>query len=128
MNVLVFINTYIRYAYLAMTVVLIAVIVDLLRKTGRLNVRIEPLNEEVRHINESVEELNEKMVVIEQALKDSLPFFITLFFVLSILNMAFRDYFRTKYSKRDFGESLHRAYRYKSAMRELSMLKRASGR
>ncbi|MBR2577314.1 MAG: hypothetical protein IKE38_00125 [Erysipelotrichaceae bacterium] len=126
MVVLEFINAYIKYVYLVLIAVLLVLIIRLLRKTGTLNSGIGPLNDSVSHMNEKMAELNEKKAVIENTITNSLPFFIKLFFLLSVLYMAIDDYFKTRYSKRDFNRSLRKAYKYRSAMKELKMLKRSS--
>ena len=126
MVVLEFINAYIKYVYLVLIAVLMVLIIRLLRKTGTLNSGIGPLNDSVSHMNEKMAELNEKKAVIENTITNSLPFFIKLFFLLSVLYMAIDDYFKTRYSKRDCNRSLRKAYKYRSAMKELKMLKRSS--
>ena len=128
MVVLEFINSYIGYVYLLVAAILLTVVIRLAGKMNALNSGIGPLNDSVAHMNERVSEFNEKKAVIENSLTNSLPFFIKLFFLLSVLYFALDDYFKTRYSKRDFNRSLKKAFRYRSAMRDLKILKRASGR
>ncbi|MBR0462449.1 MAG: hypothetical protein IJJ00_07045 [Erysipelotrichaceae bacterium] len=128
MKVLELVNAYIRYVYLIMIVVLVIVVIRLLSKMKRLSEEMEPVNESTAHLSAMMDELNEKKAIIDNTRKNSVPFFMMLFFGLSIIWLALKDYFRTKYSRKDFSESLGRAYKYKTAMRELRMLKRASGR
>ena len=128
MKVLEFVNVYIRYVYLVMIVILVIVVIRLLSKMKRLSEEMEPVNESAEHLSAMMNELNEKKAVIDNTRKNSIPFFLTLFFGLSVIWLALKDFFRTKYSRKDFSESLGRAYKYRTAMRELKMLKRVSGR
>ena len=110
--------------YVIAAIVLVIVIFKLLRKIKTLLKNLEPIGEGVEYINKGLDELNEKSEKIKYTKEHSIPFFVRIFFIITVLGAAIKDFSQTKSSKRSLSRSLSKAYRYESALRENRMLKR----
>ena len=128
MRILETISSIAGYVLIVMIAVLVFYVIKVLSKLNDLSKTMEPVNEEIRHMQEIKDNLDSMGREIRVNIASALPFFIKVFFMLSVLRVALNDFFRTKPSKRDLNESLRRAYRYETLLRENKALKKASGR
>ncbi|MBR3228187.1 MAG: hypothetical protein IKF68_06535 [Erysipelotrichaceae bacterium] len=128
MQVLSFIDRYIVYAYILMAAVILVLLIRLMKKAGSIGITMKPLNEDIEHINKGLKELNEKKEIIDHTVNVSIPFFVRIFFLASVLWMALNDFFDTRSSKRSIGRSLRKAFRYQELLRENRTLRKVSGR
>ena len=128
MQILALIDSYIGYVYILMAIVILVLLLRLMKKTGNINVTMQPVNDGIRHISKGMEELNEKKAVIDHTVNVSIPFFIQIFFLASVIWMAINDFFETRSSKRSIGKSLRKAFRYQELLRENKTLRKVSGR
>lgn len=110
--------------YIIATIVLLVVIFQLIEKIKTLFKNLEPINNGVEHINKDLEALNEKSEKIKYTKEHSIPFFVRIFFIFTVLRAAIKDFSETKSSKRSLRKSLNKAYRYESTLRENRLLKR----
>lgn len=110
--------------YIIATIVLLVVVFKLIEKIKTLFKNLEPINNSVEHINKDLDALNEKNEKIKYTREHSIPFFVRIFFIFTVLRAAYKDFSETKSSKRSLRKSLNKAYRYESTLRENRLLKR----
>ena len=110
--------------YIIAGIVLLVVIFKILDKLKTLSKNFEPINDGVEHINKDLDDLNEKNEKIKYTKEHSIPFFVRIFFIFTVLRAAIKDFSQTKSSKRSLSKSLHKAYRYESTLRENRILRR----
>ena len=128
MQVLSFVDRYVVYAYILMAAVILVLLIRLMKKAGNINVTMQPVNDGIRHISKGMEELNEKKAVIDNTINVSIPFFVRIFFLISVIFMALNDFFDTRSGKRSIRRSIRKAFRYQELLRENRTLRKVSGR
>ena len=128
MRILETISSIAGYVLIVMIGALVFYVIKILSKLSGLSKTMDPINEGLKHMQETSDNLNRMGQDIRTNIANALPFYIRVFFMLSVLRVALNDFFRTKPSKRDLNESLRRAYRYETLLRENKALKKASGR
>ena len=88
------INSYIKYAYMLVAIVIIFVLIRLLLSLINLGKSFMPITNSLNNINESTNKIKEKANIINDSLSESLPFFLKVVATLKTLEFLY------KFSKR----------------------------
>lgn len=124
MNILVFINTYIKYVYIALAIVLLVVLVKLFKQLSNIAKTTEPILDSVQNINDGLVDLKTKTEVIDNTMKTSVPFFTNIIVGVTLVHAILKDYHETKNSKRSLRKSFSKIYKYQKKLDpNLSILK-----
>lgn len=105
-------------------IVLLVLIFKIFSKVKTLSKNLEPVGEGIDYINKNIDEFNLKKEKIQYTREHSIPLFVRLFFIFTVLRAAIKDFRDTKSSRRSLRKSLNKAYRYESTLRENRLLKR----
>ena len=125
MEVLELIAHHIYIAYIVVTVILLIIIICVLYKLSLFNKTLTPIKKNIENINNDIVLINNKKAIIDNTMNTSVPFFLRGAFYITVLKMAFRDYFDTKRSKRNLRKSFNKAYRYQSLIRDNKQLRKS---
>lgn len=112
MDVLVFINTYIKYVYIALAIVFLIVLVKLFKQLASIGKSAEPILESTDNINNSLDDLKTKTEIIDNTMKTSVPFFTNIILGVTLVSAILKDYHETKNSKRSLRKSVSKIYKY----------------
>lgn len=112
MDILLAINSYIKYVYMALAVVLIVVLIKLLKQLAKIGETVDPILDNIDGIYDNIDDLDKKSAIIENSLETSVPFFVNIFICLSLANAILKDFHETKNSKRSFRKSFSKIVKY----------------
>lgn len=112
MNVLLFINTYIKYVYIVLAIVLIVMLVKLFKQLGNVGLAINPILDSSENITNSLNDLKTKTEIVDHTMKTSVPFFTNIIVGIVLLRAILKDYHETKNSKRSLRKSVSKIYKY----------------
>ena len=90
MEILLFINNYVKYFYFLIIILLVVVVIKLLITLVKLGNSFIPIINSLNNINESVNEINEKAEIIENSINTSLPFFTKVVTTAGTLKFLFK--------------------------------------
>lgn len=116
MNVLLFINSYIKYLYIALVIVLIVFIVKTFKKLGDLADTANLTLDKTDGIYDNLNELKEKIAVVDNSMKTSVPFFRNIIVGTLLIGSVLKDYHETKNSKRSLSKSFKKIYKYRKKL------------
>lgn len=122
MDILHFINeNVIKYVYIIIGLILLVLFIKLLIKLKITSNYANYISNKVEDIQTGIEDINKKINKIEETKEKSLPLFIDIFLVSIITRAIYKDYKKTKTSKRSIARSaikqynvVHNRYRFKS--------------
>ena len=122
METLHFINeNVIKYIYIIIGLILLVLFVKLLIKLKTTSKYTNYILNKVEDIQSGIENINKKINKVEETKEKSLPLFIDIFLVSIITRAIYKDYKKTKTSKRSIAKSairqynvVHNKYRFKS--------------
>lgn len=113
MQVLEFINTYIKYVYIALAIVFIIVLIKLFKQLSNISKTVDPIMDSADNIHKCLDELDEKTKIIDHTMKTSVPFFTNIIVGVTLIGSILKDYHETKNSKRSLKKSFSKIYKYK---------------
>lgn len=124
MNVLIFINKYIKYVYIALAIVFLVVLVKLFKQLANIGKTVDPILDSVENIDNSLDDLEAKSKIIDNTMKTSVPFFTNIILGVALVGAILKDYHETKNSKRSLRKSVSKIYKYQKKLDpNLSLLK-----
>lgn len=127
MNVLIFINTYIKYVYIALAIVFLVVLVKLFKQLANMGKTVDPILDSVENIDNSLDDLEAKSKIIDNTMKTSVPFFTNIILGVTLVGAILKDYHETKNSKRSLRKSVSKIYKYQKKLDpNFSLLKTSS--
>ena len=106
MNILVLINSYIKYAYILVGIILVIYLIKALFALGKIGKASLPIVENGEKINQQLELLDEKTEIINHTFSTSIPFFKNIILVFVLINSITKDFSETKRSKRSVKKSI----------------------
>ena len=106
MNILVLINSYIKYAYILVGIILMIYLIKVLLALGKIGKASLPLVENGEKINQQLELLDEKTEIINHTFSTSIPFFKNILLAFVLINSITKDFSETKRSKRSVKKSI----------------------
>ena len=106
MNILVLINSYIKYVYILVGIILVIYLIKALLALGKIGKASLPLVENGEKINQQLELLDEKTEIINHTFSTSIPFFKNILLAFVLINSITKDFFETKRSKRSVKKSI----------------------
>ena len=98
-------NSYIKYIYYLLALIIVIALVILLKKTIELAKSLQVVAKHGENIANNLTTMQDKVEVIDHTCSTSIPFFTKIFLIVSILNETTKDFFNTKTSKRNFRKS-----------------------
>lgn len=110
MNILLLINSYIKYVYLLLAIIIIVCFILLGDAIKPLEKTINEITTSTGEIKKGIEEINQKVAKIQYTIDHSLPLFAFLFFILIVLISAIKDYRNTKFTKKNIVKSTVKQY------------------
>lgn len=113
MEVLTFINTYIKYVYILLFIIFIVLIIKIFKKLSDISITTDPILDKVDSINNNLNNLSQKTKIIDNTTKTSIPFFRNVLIGVLLIGSILKDYHETKNSKRSFSKSFKKIYKYK---------------
>ncbi len=106
MNILVLINSYIKYVYILVGIILMIYLIKVLLALGKIGKASLPLVENGEKINQQLELLDEKTEIINHTFSTSIPFFKNILLAFVLINSITKDFSETKRSKRSVKKSI----------------------
>ena len=113
MEILAKISSSTKYFYIVLIVILLIVIIAILKKLATIDSDVKYINKDITRINRDLNQLKEKETIIDNTVKNSLPFFIKVFLGLAIIREIAKDYFETKPEKRSLKKSVKKTAKYR---------------
>lgn len=111
MDILHFINeNVIKYVYIIIGLILLVLFIKLLIKLKITSKYTNHISNKVEDIQTGIEDINKKINKIEETKEKSLPLFIDIFLVSIITRAIYKDYKKTKTSKRSIARSAIKQY------------------
>ena len=98
-------NSYIKYIYYLLALIIVIALVILLKKMIELAKSLQVVAKHGQNISDNLNSMQDKVEAIDHTCSVSIPFFTKLFLIISILNETTKDFFNTKISKRNFRKS-----------------------
>jgi len=115
MEIIELINSYIKYVYILLGVIVVILLIRLLVILARTGKNEEMLKEDIEYIKMYKQQIDEKAAVVDNTMHTSVPFFISVGAGISLVVGVIQDYFDTKPSRRSIKKSIDKVYRYKHA-------------
>ena len=104
------INSYIKYAYYLVGVIIFICLIALIKATKPLIKTINEVSDGINDIQKQTEEIKEKIEKIKYTMENSVPLFAFMFFILIVIVSAIKDFRQTKFSKRSIVKSTVKQY------------------
>lgn len=106
MDILQTINSYIKYAYIIVGIVLLIYLIKVLLALGKIGQASLPIVENGEKIVNQLELLNKKSEQIQHTTNTSVPFFKNILLVFVLISSITKDFSETKRSKRSVKKSI----------------------
>ncbi len=106
MDILQTINSYIKYAYIIVGIVLLIYLIKVLLALGKIGQASLPIVENGEKIVNQLELLNKKSEQIQHTVNTSVPFFKNILLVFVLISSITKDFSETKRSKRSVKKSI----------------------
>lgn len=106
MNILQAINSYIKYAYIIVGIILLIYLIKVLLALGKIGQASLPIVENGEKIVNQLELLNKKSEQIQHTTNTSIPFFKNILLVFVLISSITKDFSETKRSKRSVKKSI----------------------
>ena len=111
MNALIFINTYIiKYILIILFIVFFIYLIKLFKEFKSSSKYTKYISEKINNINTNITNIENKVKKIEYTKENSIPLFVDIFLVTVIARAAFKDYKKTKFSRRSVAKSTIKEY------------------
>lgn len=111
MDALTIYNTFLRYSYFILIIILFIAIIKIFKSLLKLaNTSSKILNNSI-NINNQLIQTENKLNKIEYTTRVSIPYFLNLFMIIAIINEITKDYFNTKQNKRNLRKSFNKIYK-----------------
>ena len=106
MDILQTINSYIKYAYIIVGIILLIYLIKVLLALGKIGQASLPIVENGEKIVNQLELLNKKSEQIQHTVNTSVPFFKNILLVFVLISSITKDFSETKRSKRSVKKSI----------------------
>lgn len=106
MDILQTINSYIKYAYIIVGIVLLIYLIKVLLALGKIGQASLPIVENGEKIVNQLDLLNKKSEQIQHTTNTSVPFFKNILLVFVLISSITKDFSETKRSKRSVKKSI----------------------
>lgn len=106
MDILQTINSYIKYAYIIVGIILLIYLIKVLLALGKIGQASIPIVENGEKIVNQLELLNKKSEQIQHTVNTSVPFFKNILLVFVLISSITKDFSETKRSKRSVKKSI----------------------
>ena len=106
MDILQTINSYIKYAYIIVGIILLIYLIKVLLALGKIGQASLPIVENGEKIVNQLELLNKKSEQIQHTTNTSVPFFKNILLVFVLISSITKDFSETKRSKRSVKKSI----------------------
>lgn len=106
MDILQTINSYIKYAYIIVGIVLLIYLIKVLLALGKIGQASLPIVENGEKIVNQLDLLNKKSEQIQHTVNTSVPFFKNILLVFVLISSITKDFSETKRSKRSVKKSI----------------------
>lgn len=110
MEMLILINTYIKYAYYLLGIIIFICLIALIKAIKPLIKTIGEISDVLNNIKAETEEIKVKIEKIKYTIENSVPLFAFLFFMLIVLVSAIKDFRDTRLTKRSIVKSTVKQY------------------
>lgn len=114
MDILLFLNvynSYIKYIYYLLVIIIVVVLIMLFKKLACLANSSSKLLATNEKISKSLSQTEDKINKIEHTCTVSIPFFLNIFTLITVVNAITKDFFNTKNSKRSLKKSINKIYK-----------------
>lgn len=108
MNILTTINSYIKYVYILLGIILLVYLIKVLLALGKIGQASLPIVTNGEKIVNQIDLLNKKSEQIEHTLNTSIPFFKNIALLLVLINSISKDFYETRRSKRSVKKSINK--------------------
>lgn len=106
MNILTTINSYIKYAYILVGIILVVYLIKTLLTLGKIGQASIPIVENGEKIVNNLDSLKEKSEQIQHTTSTSIPFFKNVLLIFALVSSITKDYNETRRSKRSIKKSI----------------------
>lgn len=106
MDILQTINSYIKYAYIIVGIILLIYLIKVLLALGKIGQASLPIVENGEKIVNQLDLLNKKSEQIQHTVNTSVPFFKNILLVFVLISSITKDFSETKRSKRSVKKSI----------------------
>ena len=106
MDILQTINSYIKYAYIIVGIILLIYLIKVLLALGKIGQASLPIVENGEKIVNQLDLLNKKSEQIQHTTNTSIPFFKNILLVFVLISSITKDFSETKRSKRSVKKSI----------------------
>ena len=106
MDILQTINSYIKYAYIIVGIILLIYLIKVLLALGKIGQASIPIVENGEKIVNQLELSNKKSEQIQHTVNTSVPFFKNILLVFVLISSITKDFSETKRSKRSVKKSI----------------------